>query len=171
MPIVMKKVITLRGNYTDEQKQIILDLIDLFRGSISDSNPDKNILAGKVQTYSDNEVVFYINRAIKDLNTGVPKTNYTLYDFPDDDILVSGAVVFALISEGLLQLKNQVDFSDSGLSINLFNKTSGYQGWAGFLMQQYVTDKMQWKSTILPLSSGSGFVGVGSQFGYYGGGY
>lgn len=166
MPIIMKNITTLSGNYTEDQQNILLGYIDLFRGCIADSDPSKNIIIGKTSTYTDNEVIFFFNRALKDLNTGIPRTNYTLFNFPDDDLMTSGAMVFALIKEGLLQLKNNVDYSDSGLSINLFNKSSQYQGWVGFLMQDYMSDKAIFKSGVLPSSPNSGFVGIGSEFGY-----
>jgi hypothetical protein len=135
---------------------------------MSDDDPQANILLGKVLKYSDDKIIKLFKRSLNDLNGGSPRTNYTLFNFPEDDLLISGAVIFALISEGILQLRNQVDFSDSGLSINMFNKTGGYQGWAGFLLQQYILDKTAFKATVVPRSANSGFVGIGSEFGYQG---
>lgn len=171
MPLEMKKIIRLKGDYTDEQKEMLLDYIDQFRTCVSDDNPQANVLNGKNNQYTDDKIISMLNRALKDLNSGVPRCNYTLFNFPEDDLLVEGAIVFSLIAEGLLQLRNQVTFSDSGLTINMFDKTSGYQSWAGMMLQQYVGDKVQFKSTVLPLSMDSGFVGVGSEFGYYSNGY
>ena len=168
MPLIMKKIFNITGNYTPEEKDTLLGYIELFRGCISDSDPDKNIINGKIQQYTDDQIIFFFNRALKDLNSGSPKCSYSLFNFPDDDLLMDGAMIFTLISEGILQLRNQVSYSDSGLSINLFDKTAGYQGWAGFLLQQYDNDKRIFKSTIVPMSVNSGFVGIGSEFGYDG---
>jgi hypothetical protein len=164
----MKRVFDISGNYTTDQKAALVDYIELFRGCIADDDPEKNILNGKMKQYTDDRVVFFLNRALKDLNSGTPRCNYSLFNFPDDDLLVSGAIVFALMAEGLLQLRNQVNFNDSGLSINMFDKTGQYQGWVSFLLQAYLQDKAEFKAGVIPTSYNSGFLGIGSEFGYDG---
>jgi hypothetical protein len=72
------------------------------------------------------------------------------------------------MAEGILQLRNQVDYSDSGLTVAMFNKTGMYQGWVGFLLQTYLSDKKAVKSAVIPKSANSGFVGIGTEFGYDG---
>jgi hypothetical protein len=165
----MQKYYNISGNYTNDEKKILEDLITTFRLRTSDDDPEKNVLGGKVQQYSDNKIVQLLFTANKDINSGFPRTKYTLFEFynkVDDDLLVNGAIVWALIGEGLLQLRNQIDYSDSGLTVAMFNKTALFQGWAGFFLQQYLIDKKEFKSTVIPGSSNSGFVGIGSEFGY-----
>jgi hypothetical protein len=70
------------------------------------------------------------------------------------------------MGEGLLQLRNQIDYSDSGLTIAMFNKTQLYQSWWGTLVQDYMRAKAAVKSAILPSSANSGFVGMGSEYSY-----
>lgn len=169
MPLVMKKIYQISGNYTQEEKQILQDMIVNFRARMADDDPQKNLLNKKTQQYSDDRIIGYFKMALSDLNGGAPITNYTiftLYQRNESDLIVSGAMIFALIAEGILQIRNQMDYSDSGLSIGLFNKTGAYQGWAGFFIQQYISDKREFKSSIIPRSSNSGFVGVSSEFGY-----
>lgn len=170
MPIIMKKKYTLPGSYTDEQKEILISLIDLFRVSVSDDDPEKNILNNKTSQYSDEKIISLLNRAMQDINGGFPLTNFTIYEFAtrwDNTLIVDGAVVFALIGEGILQLRNQVDYSDSGLSIALFNKSPQYQGWAGILMQNYMQAKAEFKRAYTIENQPSIFYGIGSEFGYY----
>jgi len=167
MPIVMKRKYSLDGNYTDEQKERLTSLIDLFRVSISDDDPERNILNKKTSRYSDKQVIKLLERAIKDINGGQPLTKFTIYDFTDDSLLIDGTVVFSMIAEGILQLSNKVDYSDSGLSIALFNKSPEYQGWAGFLLQNYMRDKAEFKAAYIGTNSPSIFVGISSEFGYY----
>lgn len=170
MPIIMNKKYSIQGNYTEEQKAILEKLIGDFRLSIGDDDPEKNILNKKMSAYSDEKIIRFLNRALSDLNGGQPRTTFTLWDFAlnwDDTLIVDGAIVFAMIAEGILQLRNQVDFSDSGLSIAMFNKTQIYQGWASFLLQSYMQGKSELKAAVVAKNQPSMFIGIGSEFGYY----
>lgn len=140
------------------------EYIGELRQILCDEDGSKNILNKKLQQYTDAQLAFFLKRAIRDANGGIPRTDFTLETFPEEDLVLNGAVVFACISEGLLQLRNQTDYSDAGLSISLFNKTAGYQGWAGFLLQSYVQDKQDFKRGILANQHGAGFYGIRSQF-------
>jgi len=170
MPIVLKKTYTITGNYTQEQLSTLQGLVDDFRLHMADDDPQKNILSGKVLHYSDNTIVALLKSAIADINKGYPRTKYTLFNFQnsiiDDGLIIDGAMIFALIREGILQLRNQIDYNDSGLSIAMFNKTGMYQSWVSFLLQQYESDKKEFKSAIIASSENSGFIGIGSEFSY-----
>lgn len=170
MPIIMKRSHSLKGNYTNEQKLILEKLIEAFRLTIGDDEAEKNILNKKMNAYSDDKIIRLLNRTMSDINGGQPKTNFSIWDFAqywDDTLIVDGAVVFAMMAEGMLQLRNQVDFSDSGLSIGMFNKTQLYQGWGSFLLQTYIQAKADLKAAVIAKSQPSMFVGIGSEFGYY----
>lgn len=169
MPLIMQKIYKINGNYTQEEKEILQNMIVEFRIRIADDDPEKNILNKKTQQYSDDKIIQFFKLALNDINGGIPKTNYTIFTLAqagDDDLIIDGAIIFALMAEGFLQLRNQVDYSDSGLSIAMFNKTGIYQSWAGFLLQQYLGNKKEFKSSVIPRSYNSGFVGVSSEFGY-----
>lgn len=169
MPLVMKKTYQISGNYTDNEKEMLVDMINAYRSRMADDMPEKNILNKKKTQYSDNQIIQFLRLSTNDLNGGTPRTNFTMFDLysrGDDDLVVLGAIVFTLMSEGILQLRNQMDFSDSGLSISMFNKTGAYQGWASFLMQEYMLDKKEFKSSVIPSSGNSGFFGISSEFGY-----
>lgn len=171
MPLVMKKIYSFSGNYTNEEKDILQQMITTFRLKIGDMDPEKNILNKKQESYSDDRIVGFFNVALSDLNGGFPKTDYKMFEFVNvytDNLIVDGAIVFALMSEGLLQLKNQVDFSDSGLSIAMFNKTTLYNSWFSFLLQSYLQGKREFKTAIIPLSENSGFVGISTEYSFYG---
>lgn len=170
MPIIMNKKYAIKGNYTEQQKAILEDLITNFRLSIGDDNPEKNILNKKMSVYSDEQIIRFLNRALKDINGGQPRTTFTLWDFSsnwDSSLIIDGAMVFALMAEGMLQLRNQVDFNDSGLSIAMFNKTQMYQGWASFLLQSYMQGKAELKAAVTAKAEPSMFIGIGSEFSYY----
>jgi len=134
-----------------------------LRGMLSDDG-GRNILNKKMPQYTDAQLEFFIKRGLKDVNSGIPATNFTLEEFTEDDLLVNAAVIQCCIAEGLLQLRNQIDYSDAGLSISLFNKTSGYQSWVGFLLTTYLNDKADYKKSVIGSSPGSGFLGINSAF-------
>ena len=144
----------------------IVEAIAGIRMQISDDDPAKNILNGKQLNYTDAQITFFINRSLKDINKMAPITNFTLATFPTDqeELITAGAIIFICMKEGFLQLKNQIDFNDAGLALGLFNKSGAYQGWASFLLQMYISDKLEFKRTILPRSAGGGFFGIGTQF-------
>lgn len=165
----MKRKYSIKGNYTDEQKEVLESLIEYFRLSVSDDDPRKNILNKKASEYTDEKIIKLLNRAMQDINGGNPATNFSIYEFAtqwDNTLIVDGAVVFALIGEGILQLRNQVNFNDSGLSIGLFDKTQLYQSWAGMLLQNYAQAKADFKSSVIPKMQPSMFVGISSEFAY-----
>ncbi len=142
------------------------ELRDDLRNMLNDSVASRNILNGKEQAYSDTELDFFLKMAIRDLNAGNPRTNYKLEDFPDPDLIIIAAMIFSFISEGVLQLRNNVDYNDAGLSLGIFNKTGAYQGWAGFLLQTYLTNKLEFKRGVISSGPGAGFIGINSPFSY-----
>lgn len=168
MPVTLTKIYNITGNYTDAEKAAYKDLIDQFRLSIGDDIPEQNILIGKIYQYSDNQIISLLNRALRDCNCGYPKSKLDIVAFHKENanLLILGATVFSLIREGIFQLRNHIDFSDSGLSISMFNKTSLYQSWYGSLAQQYMQEKQAYKDSIIPSSPGAGFKGISSEFGY-----
>lgn len=170
MSVVMRKKYSIKGNYTDSEKETLEKLINLFRVSVNDDDPEKNILNKKTSAYSDEKIIRLLMRAMADINGGQPITTFTIFEFGaswDDTLIVDGAVVFSLMAEGILQLRNQVDFNDSGLSIGMFNKTQLYQGWSTFLLQNYMQAKADLKASIIAQGSPSMFHGIGSEFSYY----
>ena len=152
---------------SDTQASKLREYIGLFRTTIFDYDKEKNILLGEKLEFLDSEVYRFLKRATKDINSGAPRTKYTMFEIDDDDLLIDGAVIFSLIGKGLLQLRNQLSYSDGGLSVDMFNKTSGYSEWARMFLQMYMIDKQTFKASIIPNSYNAGFSSVGSEFGYY----
>ena len=142
----------------------IEELVADLREMLMDEDPTKNILNSKKQQYSDLKLKFFLKQALRDANSGSPNTVFTLENFPEPDLIITGAMIFCFIAEGILQLRNQLDYNDAGLSLSLFNKTGTYQSWANFLLQSYIGGKTDFKRGVIPNSSGSGFCGVRSQF-------
>ncbi len=156
----------VKKTFTDEEERIkMVSLFDDFRTEIYDCCPEKNILDDKKNVADARHVHRYFKRAVRDLNAGSPITNYTLVNFPDTGLLVEGAVVFFLIANGLLQLRNQLNYNDAGLTINMFDKSAMYQSWVQMLYSMYLQGKKSFKNSEITRSYGAGFYGIGSEFG------
>lgn len=169
MPIILEPMLNIKGNYTAEEKEMLNILISSFRVMVGDADKDKNILNMKNLTYTDDRIIQFLQQACDDVNVYTPMTRFSIFNIYQKSaimLLVKGAVVFSLMAEGLLQLKNQVDYNDAGLSVSLFNKTGQYQSWYGTILQDYMMTKQQFKQSIIPSSYNAGFFGVSSQFGY-----
>ena len=151
----------------DTQTVKLKEHIGLFRTTIFDYDKDKNILLGQQLEFTDSEVYRFFKRAIRDINSGTPRTRITIFEMEDEDLLVDGAVIFSLIGKGLLQLRNQISYNDAGLSVDMFNKSSGYSEWARVFLQMYMVDKQAFKASIIPSSYNAGFSSLGSEFSHY----
>ena len=49
MPVILYKDYQIQGDYTEEQKEILSQLIEQFRLLVADDDPEKNILNTKRQ--------------------------------------------------------------------------------------------------------------------------
>ena len=152
---------------SQSEKEKMINLFDMFRTEVHDTNAELNILNGGEIENTNIKILKYFQRAIRDLNSGTPITKYEIKNFPDEGLLVDGAVIFYLIANGILQMRNQLDYNDGGLAIGMFNKTGQYQSWAQFLLQSYHQNKLAFKQGELARSLNAGFVGIGSEFGYF----
>lgn len=137
-------------------------LIAMLRGLISDDDPQKNVLNLKKLQYTDQQLSLFLKMALADINAWPPRGTLKLEEAPDM-ILVLGAAVFLSISEGILQLRNNVAFNDAGLTVDMFNKSGGYQSYAGFLLQQYVQQRNLFKMGELA-NRADFFIGIASTF-------
>ena len=165
--VVMTKYYNIPGNFTEAEKEAFSDVIDDFRVMIADFNPEHNIAYRKKHIYTDTQVMNFYELAISDLNSGPPKTSFSVLQFAmhqDKSLLVLSAVVFALISEGILNTRNNITYNDNGLSINMFNKGPELQGWAGFMLNNYLQRKADFKRTIIAQKVNAGFSGVASEY-------
>lgn len=150
------------------EKATLIELINGFRDLVYDFDRSENILTGKQERYSDAVIVGFLQRGIADIKIGSVRKDYTMFNFPNHyrGLISKAGVVMCLIAEGILQLRNQVDYNDSGFSLAMFNKTGAYQGWAGFLLQQYMQEKAELKSGEVFSLPNAGFVEIISEFGY-----
>lgn len=169
MPIILERQSNVEGNFTPAEREAYIRLVSSFRLFIADDDPERNILDMKKFSYTDQKVVELIDLAKQDINLYAPLTSMSVLDIYQKNasmLLVKGAVVFALIREGLLHVKNKVNYNDSGLNINFFDKSPDYQSWIGMLLNSYMQERNQFKSSVIPSSANAGFYGIHSEFSY-----
>ena len=102
--IVMTKYYNIPGNFTQQEKETFIELIDDFRVLSADFNPENNIAYRKKSIFTDTQIISFYELAVGDLNSGLPRTNFTALAFgmsQDRSLLVLSAVIFSLISEGI----------------------------------------------------------------------
>lgn len=165
--VVMTRYYNIPGNFTQQEKETFIGLIDEFRILAADFNPEYNIAYRNKFVFTDSQIMSFYELAVGDLNSGLPKTNFTALAFgmsQDRSLLVLSAVIFSLMSEGILHTRNNVSYNDNGLSINMFNKGAEFQGWAGFLLNTYLQRKADFKRSITLQKVNAGFSGVASEY-------
>lgn len=167
MPVILYSIDEVSKKYTDPvQYAMMREFISDFRARTKDIER-LNILDDNKFHYSDGEICYYIEAGIGDLNLGNPITNFTQFNFPKShrELILDAAMIKAFIADGILQLRNNVAFSDSGLQINMFDKSGGYQSWVANLYQTYIMNKNAFKLWV-NAGRASIFIGMGSEFGY-----
>ena len=126
--------------------------IDALRKYIQDF-PNKNKLLGK-QEHTDEDLLFYLKMALDDFNTTPPLLRpFEFKDFEESprlpvSLLLQGAVVFMMLSLGILNYRNQVSFSDGGSMIQLFEKGPQYFQGATMFANNYTTQKIALKKFL-----------------------
>ena len=132
------------------------ELVPRFRIRILDVDPEKNTLLEELE-FTDQQVKGFILESLHDINESEPMTNFKLEHFPKTSLLLDGALVFALQARGLIQLRNQISYSDAGFSVNLDDKSGNYAQWLTMISTKYLSGLKDFKRSLVPR-----FRGVGS---------
>lgn len=87
-----------------------------------------------------------IRLAIDDWNITPPfLSRVTITTYPSIYLLIHGATIQVLKSAGILQSRNQLEYSSGGITVRTFDKTQLYQSWIIQFMQDYERKKMDYK--------------------------
>lgn len=124
------------------------DTITLVRAKMRDY-PELNRLIEGHET-SDREIAFAIMEAIDDFNTTPPLiAPYKLEDFPSMSLLIRGSIIMVIESIGLLQTRNQMQYSDGqGISVSVSDKGPMLMNWINLFAQNYEQKKFRLKQAI-----------------------
>lgn len=110
--------------------------------------PRKNELKGKEET-SDQEIFLFLNMALDDWNSTPPLIgNVTVDTHPSFSWLIICTAMFVLASEGVLEYRNDLSYSDGGVNLNPWTKGPAYTNLAGIWSQQLEQKKSAMKYAL-----------------------
>jgi len=123
--------------------------------------PALNALLDGVET-GDTLIDFSIELALDDFNTSPPLIgNFPIETHPSQSLVLMATIIWILKSAGLLQSRNQLDYSAGGLTVASSNKTPLYQSWINIFMQEYEAKKANLKKSI---NAEAAYGGVHSEY-------
>ncbi len=144
-------------------------MVSLVRSYLRDYPELNRLIAG--EAHSNRQIAWAIVDAIEDFNITPPLTKWGLSTFPSRNLLIRGAVISLLESEGLLMTRNHLTFSDGGIQVGVSDKTPLLQSWIQLLTNKYEKKKQDMKIYMNIESAWDG--GVHSEYlwtsGFYGG--
>lgn len=120
------------NNFIQQMRTFLRDYAELNR-----------LIAGV--EHSNRQIVWAIGDALDDFNTTPPFTRFDLSNFPSKSLLVRAVTITLLESLGLLQTRNQLNFSDGGLSVGINDKTPYIQSWLQLFKNSYEEKKQRLK--------------------------
>ena len=110
--------------------------------------PELNRLIQGEET-SDRMIAWSVVDALDDFNSTPPFVgSYGQTNFPSLSLLREGAVIRVLESVGLLQLRNQMNYSDGEITVQISDKSQFLMGWINMLRGSYEQKKVRIKSSI-----------------------
>jgi hypothetical protein len=110
--------------------------------------PELNRLISGEET-SDRMIAWAVVDALDDFNSTPPFIgNYGLTNFPSLSMLREATVIRVLESVGLLQMRNQMNYSDGGISVSISDKSQFLMGWIQMLRNSYEQKKIRIKSSL-----------------------
>jgi len=103
--------------------------------------------------------------AIDDYNITAPiLTPVNIANFPSLWLLLYGAAIQTLRSNGLLQSRNELVYSSGGVSVRIFDKTQLYQSWIAQFFAEYEMKKKHFKISMNVTDAMLAQVGVHSEY-------
>jgi len=131
------------GIDTSPAEQSLSVLVQSLRIFLRD-HPSLNRLIKDEET-SDRFLAWALVDALDDINNSPPPLSYTLDGFPYPHLLIRGAVITVLESVGILQTRNQLNYTDGGIRVSVSDKTPLLQAWINLFQGKYEQKKAQWK--------------------------
>ncbi len=94
-------------------------------------------------------IAWAIVDALDDWNTTPPFLGAcSIEDFPSKHLLCRGATIALLESISLLQMRNQLTFSDGGITVSVNDKAPMIMQWMSMMKASYEDKKVKMKSSM-----------------------
>jgi len=122
--------------------------INLVRAQMRDF-PELNRLISGVET-SDRMIALCMMQTIDDFNLTPPLIEgYGITNFPSISLLVWGTIIYILMSVGILQVRNHLQYTDGqGIQVSVSDKAPQLMQWANMYQQMYEQKKLQLKKAL-----------------------
>lgn len=118
-------------------RQETIDRVRLFMRD----NASLNALLNGQET-TDALIDLAIDMTTDDFSITTPViATFTLDSFPSLYLLIYGTVINVLRSAGILQSRNNLNYSDGGITVASSDKTALYQSWIDRFYQDYESKK------------------------------
>lgn len=123
------------------------ELVAMIRLYLRDYAPLNRLIEG--EETNDRMIAWAIIDTLDDFNTTPPFIGKVgINNFPSLSLLREGAVVKILESTALLQTRNQINYSDGGISFSVSDKASFLLNWIQMFYQRYEQRKAKMKASI-----------------------
>ncbi len=135
---VLYETVPLKYQEADNLQRAVYDL----RFKIKDISAIKNFWR-----WQDEELRVAVLNALADLNATPPYTGWSMANFPYaqwQGILMQGAMIFALIGQGILEIGKEFSFNDNGIALNI-ERSPKFQSWTTMLLNSYTQAKAKAK--------------------------
>lgn len=110
--------------------------------------PELNRLTAGYES-SPRMIAWAIVDALDDWNTTPPFIGRaSISNFPSSSLLCRGAAISLLESVGLLQMRNQLTFSDGGITVSVNDKAPMIMQWLSMMKAQYEDKKSRMKASM-----------------------
>ena len=97
----------------------------------------------------DDTIDLCIDMTLDDFMWTTPQIGgYTLDNFPSFYLLIIGTVINVLRSAGILQSRNNLNYSDGGITVASSDKTPLYQSWIDRFYRDYEEKKKKLKMQL-----------------------
>ena len=129
---------------SESQQQELQTFVTHLRRYLRDF-PELNRLIDGQET-SDRMLAWCVIDALDDFNNTPPFIgNFSVGSFPYQSLLLRGSVITVLESVGLLQMRNQLQYSDGGITVSSSDKAPMIMQWLQMLKNSYEQKKVQFK--------------------------
>lgn len=132
----------------DLEPEVIDPIVDDLRHYLRDSKGLNTLLCDKVES-TDEDLQRAIFMGLLWFNSMAPMTAHRIESFPYSayHFLINEAVIEVLFSAGILHSRNNLAYSDGGVSVNDHDKAGAYQGWMQIIqsLKQLRASEKQYK--------------------------
>lgn len=124
-------------------------MINMLRAYVRDFAPLNRLLDGEES--KDRDLAFAIYRALEDFNGTPPPIALSLQQVINNhlvDLLLRGAACKLMESTVLAYARNEVQFTDAGVSVKISDKFPIFMNWYGIIKPQWDAEKLQAKISL-----------------------